>query len=177
MSYPQAHPVSSAPERLPLASWGPRALGRLVDTVVVALPAFLVAALLGLMMTGMLALAGGRDLSSSFGILTSVAAFLTGAAYEAVCITRWRMTLGMRLAGLRVGPLAGAGYPGPLPVMASAARGALLWGPVIFAFSAPAMGALALLGAVLFGLWPLWDRPNRQGLHDKVAGTVVLTVR
>lgn len=176
MSYPQAHQVS-APERLPLASWGQRAVGRLIDTVAVVLPAFLVAALLALMATGVLALTGGRNLSSSFGILTAVVAFLAGTSYEAVCITRWRRTLGMRVAGLRVGPLAGAGYPGPLPVTASVARGALLWAPVLFAFSAATMWTLVLIGVLLFGLWPLWDRPNRQGLHDKVAGTVILTAR
>lgn len=41
---------------------------------------------------------------------------------------------------------------------------------------------LGALGAVTFGigslvavLWPLWDEPKRQALHDKVFGTIVLS--
>ncbi|MDA2808117.1 RDD family protein [Nocardiopsis suaedae] len=172
-----SHAPSWAPSRSPLASWGPRFLARLIDILVVVVPALLIGAVLALMLTGLLALIGRGGLETSFAILNSVAAFVLGTAYEAVSVTRWRMTLGMRVLGLRVAPLSGAGYPGPLPVMASVARGALLWSPVIFGFSAPAMWTLAVLALVLFGLWPLWDRPNRQGLHDKVAGTVVLSTR
>ena len=170
-----SHAASWAPSRSPLAPWGPRFLARLIDILVVALPALLIGAVLALMMTGIVALGGGGGLQSRFFILTSVVAFAVGTSYEAVSVTRWRMTLGMRILGLRVGPLAAGGYPGPLPVLASVARGALLWLPLVFAFSAPAMWSLALVALVLFGLWPLWDRPNRQGVHDKVAGTVVLS--
>jgi len=31
------------------------------------------------------------------------------------------------------------------------------------------------LFTLLDGLWPLWD-PNRQALHDKIAGSVVVRV-
>lgn len=38
------------------------------------------------------------------------------------------------------------------------------------------MGAVTLgFGALVAVLWPLWDEPQRQALHDKVFGTVVLS--
>ena len=43
----------------------------------------------------------------------------------------------------------------------------------------PALTAIPFLGLALGladGLWPLWD-PRRQALHDKLAGSVVVTAR
>lgn len=56
--------------------------------------------------------------------------------------------------------------------------GQLLGGGMGVARSLALMVAGALtfgLGAIVAVLWPLWDEPKRQALHDKVFGTVVLS--
>ena len=39
---------------------------------------------------------------------------------------------------------------------------------------APQVPLIGSLFGLLNSLWLLWDKPNRQCLHDKVAGTVVV---
>ncbi|CAM3702080.1 RDD family protein [Nocardiopsis gilva] len=39
------------------------------------------------------------------------------------------------------------------------------------------LGLLGWLGSLLNYLWPLWDEPNRQAIHDKAASTRVVKVR
>lgn len=56
--------------------------------------------------------------------------------------------------------------------------GALLGGPMgaLRTLTLAGMGAVTLgFGALVAVLWPLWDEPRRQALHDKIFGTVVLT--
>ncbi len=38
-----------------------------------------------------------------------------------------------------------------------------------------AMAVTLGFGSLVAVLWPLWDEPKRQALHDKIFGTVVLT--
>ena len=74
-------------------------------------------------------------------------------------------TLGKRALGLRIRPLA-ADVP-------------LTWGQVVvrwgvFEACSIVLGGLPLL---LDCLWPLWDKPWRQALHDKTARTVTTKLR
>ncbi|MFB4313101.1 RDD family protein [Actinomadura sp. 21ATH] len=91
--------------------------------------------------------------------------------YEAVQLAVWGRTLGKRVMKLRVAPK--SDIDAPLPAGRGLGRAAAY--PLLFTI----IGALPLIGLVstLNVLWHLWDRPLRQCLHDKVAGTVVVDAR
>ncbi|RKS07714.1 RDD family protein [Nocardiopsis sp. Huas11] len=161
----------------PLAPWTSRALARLVDLVVVGLPALLVALVLSLAVVGLRAVGAGGYRGDHFASLLAVVFFVVHTGYETVSVALWRQTLGKRVVGLKVAPVAAAGRLAPIPAGAVTARAALyglpvlllplpgwLWWPVFLA-------ALVCIGGMAY-----WDRPNRQGLHDRIAGTVVLKV-
>ena len=71
-------------------------------------------------------------------------------------------TVGMMVFGFKVRDLA----TGQFPSMGKAAlRGFIWWLEVVLTF--------CIIGAIGW-LWQLWD-PQRQAIHDKVAGTIVTT--
>src|SRR5690606_31701546 len=78
---------------------------------------------------------------------------------------RYGRTLGKRVAGIRVRMLAEDRTP--------------RWGEALIRwlvlFGGSAIGGGLFLA--LDGLWPLWDRPWAQALHDKAVRTVVVPVR
>jgi uncharacterized RDD family membrane protein YckC len=81
-----------------------------------------------------------------------------------VTLTHLRgQTVGKMAVGIKVVLFADGSLPG--------------WGPAITRWGLPAVAGLLPwvggLGVLLIYLWMLWD-PNRQGLHDKLAKTVVI---
>jgi uncharacterized RDD family membrane protein YckC len=89
-------------------------------------------------------------------------ALALSAVYE-ISMIAWRgQTLGKMALGIKVVPAdarrsVGLGW--------SAARWVI-----------PALAGIVPLGSLLVYLWMLWD-PMKQGLHDKVATTIVVRVR
>lgn len=167
-------------ERHPLAGWGPRFLARLIDLGVVTLPVLLAAIITAMLWAGVqtLALSYPADaVERNAGIIGTVVAYLLYVGYEVVCVAAWRQTVGKRVMGIQVAPAAGAGRQGPIPFSAILARAAFFSAPSLLVFSVVLSWVGTLLQMVLCGLMPLWDRPNRQGLHDKIAGTVVVRTR
>jgi uncharacterized RDD family membrane protein YckC len=87
------------------------------------------------------------------------------AAYYAVLNgSEMGQTFGKRVLGIQVRDAASGGPIG-------AQRAGLRYVMVGLFRIIPFFGLFSLLD----GLWPLWD-PNRQALHDKVAGSVVVRV-
>ncbi|MFD0776269.1 RDD family protein, partial [Streptomonospora algeriensis] len=165
----------AAPGPYRLAEWWQRAAARIIDSVAVGVPVTGAALLVGLAWAGAQSL-GGYDavLLRNALIVTGIVAFTLFVTYETVCVKRWRRTLGKHLLKLEVAPVSGAGSQGPIPVASMAARSALFTLPNLAAGS---LSWVVVLWALLFVpcvLWPLWDRPNRQGLHDKLGGTIVV---
>lgn len=76
-------------------------------------------------------------------------------AYDALSVRRWGSTAGRRVLDIEVRDVEG-GLPGP----GAATRRSLARTP-----------AVVLLGA---GLYPLWSDPRRRGVHDRLAGTMVV---
>jgi len=73
-------------------------------------------------------------------------------------------TLGKRVVGIRVLALQG--------------DGAIAWGQSMLRWMIQGLGwAICSLLLVLDLLWPLWDRPLRQAIHDKGAKTIVVKDR
>ncbi len=129
---------------VPLAGWGIRAIGAVMDAVIIGLVTFLIAEAAGVHgHTRYLYL----DLAVSF-------------AYSFALIGFWSHTLGM--ACLRLDAV--NAIDGRLPIGPGRAAVRSLAAGLLTIFP---------IAAVVDLLWPIWD-PRNQTLHDKAAGTVVL---
>ncbi|CAL9339661.1 MULTISPECIES: RDD family protein [Nocardiopsis] len=180
---PDAAPGAEPVERLyPLAAWRTRAYARGIDLLLVALPALLLALVLSLAWVGVQAVGSGdtTGIGDRYPLFLSVTFFLLYAGYETLALSRWQQTLGKRRVGLRVAPQAGNGSLGALPLAALTVRAALLALPFLLFFlffsAVWFWWFLVAVTALLTGGMAAWNRPNRQGLHDRIAGTVVLDV-
>ncbi|WAE75206.1 RDD family protein [Streptomonospora nanhaiensis] len=181
------HAAPSAPpgpERLyPLAGWRTRVLARLIDLVLVALPALLVGLVVTLAWVGVQQVSNGstQGIEDRYPVFLSVVWFAFYTGYETFALTRRHQTLGKRRLGLKVAPVEGTGSLGAVRITALVVRAALLALPFLFVYLLFfALGwlwwLLVAVMAVLTGGMAAWNRPNRQGLHDRIAGTVVLDV-
>jgi uncharacterized RDD family membrane protein YckC len=163
----------------PLASWGSRAAARLLDLLIlsVLLLPLAIALLWGPFSDFINTLpADGRAPSEQAmaafysGILGRVI-FLTAVslviqfAYEVPQTVLYGQTLGKRALHIKVRPLAEDRLPSWL-------EGVLRWG--VIALGSLIGGGLFLLIDYLF---PLWDRPWQQAIHDKAAKTIVVPAR
>jgi len=178
------HPAPPGPERLyPLAGWRTRVLARLIDLVLVALPALLAALVVTLTWVGLQQVSQGstQGIQDRYPVFLSVVSFVLYTGYETYALARWHQTLGKRRMGLKVAPVDGTGSLGRVRLAALTVRAALMALPLLFLYLPLfAFGwfwwLLVIAVAVLTGGMAAWDRPNRQGMHDKIAGTVVLDV-
>ena len=143
------------------ASWGTRAIGYIIDSVLVGAVMLLLYVVLGGMLTAIAGL-GGR-----------------GAAGSVCCFMLLLFPLATLLVGLynRVYLVSQRGYSigqGIVKVKVVDARGALLpQGTALIRLLAQAgMGMIPVL-PILDLLWPLWDE-RRQTLHDKVVSCYVV---
>ena len=174
----------AGPQQLyPLAGWRTRVLARLFDLVLVALPALLLALFVTLAWVGVQEVSNGstQGIQDRYPVFLSVIWFVLYTGYETFALSRWGQTLGKRRLGLKVAPVAGTGSLGPVRLSALTVRAALLALPFLFLYLLLFTFGwfwwlLVIVMAVLTGGMAAWNRPNRQGLHDKIAGTVVLDV-
>lgn len=98
-------------------------------------------------------------------ILYSVATAVLAFGYEAVMLTtQGGQTLGKKAMRLRVVDLAHGGAPADSGFLTRAAVYAL----------PGAVYCIGSLFSLLNVLWPLWDKPLQQALHDKAAKTMVV---
>jgi uncharacterized RDD family membrane protein YckC len=157
------------------AAWGLRVAARLIDWLLLLVPAAIAAALVAAAWVGIQALSGqSSGVAGHFTNIFSVVYFLILTVYDSVAVTKRRRTFGKRLIGLVVAPADGGGRQGPIPVASVVARAAVLNVATLAAALDFWVEALVLPAAVVaIALWPLWDARG-QGLHDKVARTVVL---
>ena len=128
-----------------LASPGLRIVGGLIDAVIVIIVFLIVDAIF----RGTYFVAGLVNLVLLLG-------------YFGYFLSTRGQTVGMMVFGFKVSDLATGQYP----TMGKAAlRGFIWWLEVAL--------TLCIIGAIGW-LWQLWD-PQRQAIHDKVAGTIVTT--
>ncbi len=163
----------------PLASWGQRAVAKIIDIVLETL--------ILLPFTVWLLWPAIRDFSDSLpadgslpsdevllqfqtevlGLSLTLTLISTAITflYEVPQTALWGRTVGMRILGIRIRPLAA-----DLP---------LTWTQATIRWGTYAAGALiaGALWTLIDYLWPLWDKPWRQALHDKTAKTVVVPTR
>ncbi|MFF5535543.1 RDD family protein [Streptomyces cinerochromogenes] len=154
--YP-ADPLAGMP---PLADSGKRTLARIIDMILVGIVVALLTWALGLSYYTVDddRLQVGRNIARAF-----VTAVLY-VAYDTVLTSRSGQTLGKKWLGMRVANLENGATPS---VQASLSRALVLWVP--FAF------CCACVWTAISGGWSFFDKPYKQGLHDKAAKTVVVS--
>jgi uncharacterized RDD family membrane protein YckC len=174
-----AHPAATNPLGVPLAPWISRAAARLLDSLIeglLALPFLLWLVWPAVQRFIDSVPADGSAPSQAamtalqsdlLGVSTSITVIsvVVSALYQLPQNKAWGRTIGKRALGIRIRPLTA-----DLP---------LSWGQVIarwgvFEAFSIVLGGLPLL---LDCLWPLWDKPWQQALHDKVARTIVVRTR
>ncbi|MFJ2636380.1 RDD family protein [Streptomyces sp. NPDC087422] len=136
----------------PLADGGKRVLARVIDVIIVLIPA-------GLLDWA----AGGTDNFSSGKSAVGGAFFaVLGFLYEWFMTRSTGQTVGKKLMKLRVAMLEN----GSVPTSAAAGlRALVLWLPAF---------CCSCVWFVILGITVLFDKPYKQGLHDKAAKTVVV---
>ncbi|MFD3543511.1 RDD family protein [Streptomyces sp. NPDC058662] len=153
----------------PLADIGKRIAARLIDVLIIAVPLFLIQLAFG---TNRYTVETneGEDVAEVFtrsysgsGLIMTLISIVAYVGYDWWFTKKDGRTLGKKAMGLRVAMLNDGTVP---PSGASLSRAALLWLPTLIC---------------CFCLWPialiisiLVDKPYKQGLHDKVAKTVVV---
>jgi uncharacterized RDD family membrane protein YckC len=102
----------------------------------------------------------------------SITAIIVFLAYQVFFLTRYGATPGKMATNISVRLKARPGRP---PLQAVLRRVGLP--AVLFALQLlPLLGFFGIIARLLDLVWPSWDK-DRQALHDKVAGTVVVTGR
>lgn len=156
--YP-ADPLAGMP---PLADSGKRTIARIIDMILVGIVVWLLTWAFGVREYDVDGdhIEVGRSLAQSF-----IAAILY-VAYDTFLISGSGQTLGKKWLGMRVAQLDNGATPSR---QTSLVRALVLWVP--FAF------CCACIWTVICGGWSFFDKPYKQGLHDKAAKTVVVSTR
>ncbi|MFE6165235.1 RDD family protein [Streptomyces sp. NPDC056486] len=144
----------------PLAPSGKRVLARILDMIIIGVIVWLLSWAFG---TSELDVDPDEvQYGKSFG--QSLLAAVLYIAYDTFMISKTGQTLGKKWLGLRVANL----NDGATPTLQTAlVRAAVLWLP--FAF------CCACIWTAICGGWSFFDKPYKQGLHDKAAKTVVVS--
>lgn len=142
----------------PLADSGKRTLARIIDLILVGIVVWLVTwPIHAYTVTG-----DKVEYGKSFA--QSLVAAVLYIGYDTVMISKSGQTLGKKWLNMRVANLDNGATPS---VQSNLARAAVLWIP--FAF------CCACIWTAISGGWSYFDRPYKQGLHDKAAKTVVVS--
>ncbi|MGW6733364.1 RDD family protein [Streptomyces sp. NPDC055013] len=144
----------------PLAGSGKRTLARIIDMILVGVVVWLLT--WGFGVTEYDVDTDKVEYGKSF--LQSLVAAVLFIAYDTYLTAKTGQTLGKKLLDMRVANLDNGATPS---VQTSLIRAAVLWIP--FAF------CCACIWTVICGGWSYFDRPYKQGLHDKSAKTVVVS--
>jgi uncharacterized RDD family membrane protein YckC len=152
--YGESDPLAGMP---PLADSGKRVLARIIDMIIVGIVVVLLS--WAFRTTEYNVEANRIEYGKSLG--QSVIAAVLYTAYDTIMISRSGQTLGKKLLSMRVANLTDGSTPS---VQTSLIRALVLWLP--FAF------CCACIWTAICGGWSFFDRPYKQGLHDKAARTV-----
>ncbi|NGO14669.1 RDD family protein [Streptomyces sp. HC44] len=144
----------------PLAESGKRVLARIIDMILVGVVVWLLSWGFGVTEYGV----DGDNVEYSESIGQSLIAAVLYVAYDTFMISQSGQTLGKKLFRMRVANLDDGSTPS---LQTSLVRALVLWVP--FAF------CCACIWTAIAGGWSFFDKPYKQGLHDKPAKTVVVS--
>lgn len=144
----------------PLADSGKRTVARIIDMILVGIVVWLLSWAFGVVEYNM----NADKIEYSRGLGQSVIAAVLYTGYDTIMISRSGQTLGKKLFNLRVANLDDGSTPSTQTTLI---RSLVLWIP--FAF------CCACIWTAIAGGWSFFDKPYKQGLHDKAAKTVVVS--
>jgi uncharacterized RDD family membrane protein YckC len=144
----------------PLADSPKRVLARIIDMVLVGIAVALLAWAFRVNQYNV----DPNQLSAGKAWARDAIAAVLYIAYDTYMIAKTGQTVGKRLLGMRVANLQDGSTPS---LQTSLARAVVLWVP--FAF------CCACVWTIIAGGWSFFDKPYKQGLHDKAAKTVVVS--
>ncbi|MEU2622181.1 RDD family protein [Streptomyces sp. NPDC007157] len=156
------HPADPLAGMPPLADSGRRTLARIVDMVLVLIVVWLLTWAFGVREYQV----NGDKMEVGKSFAQSLVAAVLFVGYDTLMTVRGGQTLGKKWLGMRVADLADGATPS---AQTSLVRALVLWLP--FAF------CCACVWTVICGGWSFFDKPYKQGLHDKAAKTVVVSTR
>ncbi|MCS0602496.1 RDD family protein [Streptomyces sp. LP11] len=156
------HPGDPLAGMPPLADSGRRTLARIIDMILVGIVVWLLTWAFGVREYSV----DGDNIEVGRSIGQSVVAAVLYIAYDTFLIGRTGQTLGKKWLGMRVANLSDGATPS---MQTSLVRALVLWLP--FAF------CCACVWTVICGGWSFFDKPYKQGLHDKAAKTVEVSTR
>jgi uncharacterized RDD family membrane protein YckC len=156
--YP-ADPLAGMP---PLADSGRRTLARIIDMVLVLIVVWLLTWAFGVREYEV----NGDRMEVGKSFAQSVVAAVLFVGYDTLLTAKSGQTLGKKWLGMRVADLNNGSMPS---AQTSLVRALVLWLP--FAF------CCACVWTIICGGWSYFDKPYKQGLHDKAAKTVVVSTR
>ncbi|EYT78220.1 hypothetical protein CF54_38390, partial [Streptomyces sp. Tu 6176] len=154
---PPGGPLAGMP---PLAESGRRTLARIIDLVLVGIVTWVITWALRVNETTM----NADQVEVGTSIAQSVVGVVLYVAYDTFMISRSGQTLGKKWLGMRVANLSDGSTPSAATALG---RSAVLWVPFWF--------CCACIWLAVCGGWSYFDRPYKQGLHDKAAKTVVVS--
>ncbi|MEU0037531.1 RDD family protein [Streptomyces sp. NPDC006333] len=143
----------------PLADSGKRVLARILDMILVGIVVWLLSWAFGVTEYNV----NADRVEYGKGLGQSVIAAVLYTGYDTLLIRKSGQTLGMKLFNMRVADLDNGATPS---TQTSLIRALVLWIP--FAF------CCACIWTAIAGGWSFFDKPYKQGLHDKAAKTVVV---
>ncbi|MCX3063993.1 RDD family protein [Streptomyces beihaiensis] len=155
--YGSDDPLAGMP---PLADSGKRVLARIIDLILVGIVSALIAWAFGV--AKYQTNPDKIHFTAQFG--ESVIAAILYMGYDTILMTRTGQTLGKKLMKLRVANLSDGATP---TAQTNLVRAAVLWIPAVF--------CCACIWTAISGGWSFFDKPYKQGLHDKAAKTVVVS--
>lgn len=153
----QGDPLAGMP---PLADSGRRTLARIIDMILVGIVVWLLTWPFGVSEYNV----DTDRINVGNSFWQSLVAAVLYIAYDTLMTARMGQTLGKKWLKVRVANLDNGATPS---TQTSLVRAAVLWLP--FAF------CCACVWTVIAGGWSYFDRPYKQGLHDKAAKTVVVS--
>ncbi|MEW1545881.1 RDD family protein [Streptomyces tsukubensis] len=165
-------PYGGTPDPLagmpPLADFGRRLAARVIDALIIFIPLFIISLFAGGWSSG----GSGddwNDITSDINTgrqwLWSLISLVAYVGYDTIMVSRTGQTVGKKLLKLRVAMLNDGSTPN---TGAAFTRAAVLW--------VPALVCCFCVWWLIIIITILADKPYRQGLHDKAAKTVVVTV-
>jgi uncharacterized RDD family membrane protein YckC len=143
-----------------LADSGRRTVARIIDMILVGVVVWLLTLAFGVEEYTL----NADKMEYSRGLGQAVIAAVLYVGYDTVMIAKSGQTLGKKLFKLRVANLDNGSTPS---VQTTLVRSLVLWIP--FAF------CCACIWTAIAGGWSFFDKPYKQGLHDKAAKTVVVS--
>jgi uncharacterized RDD family membrane protein YckC len=146
----------------PLADSGRRTLARIIDMILVGIVVWLLTWAFGVREYEV----NGDKIEVGKSFAQSITAAVLYVAYDTILIAKTGQTLGKKWLSMRVANLENGSTPS---TQTSLTRALVLWIP--FAF------CCACVWTAICGGWSFFDKPYKQGLHDKAAKTVVVSTR